>query len=111
MLLPLLILGCTQPEGDSAVQIADTEEDVVHQECNVAEIHINGDDPPQVGTEWEVFLWCDGRLQTGASRLIFDPSDIATVAQYRATFVKSGDATMTIQVGSWRQSRDVTVSE
>ncbi|MDP2310102.1 MAG: hypothetical protein Q8P18_29060 [Pseudomonadota bacterium] len=106
----LLLLACTgEPLQDTAAPEA-VEEVPTGDPCEVLEIHVNGDDPPQVGDEWTVWLWCDDALMTGAMRLSFDPPDIATVSENNAQFLYAGDAMVTIQVGSRRQTREVNVS-
>ena len=102
--------ACTGEPNDSAPP-ADTEEPEEENPCDVAEIRVTGDDPPQVGDEWTVWLWCDDVLMTGATRLTFDPADIATVSDNTAQFVETGTATMRIQVGAFRADREVVVSK
>ncbi|MDP2311819.1 MAG: hypothetical protein Q8P41_02870 [Pseudomonadota bacterium] len=110
MLLTLLLACTGAPPLDTAEP--EVEDEVpTGTACEALEIRVNGDDPPQVGDEWTVFLWCDDALMTGATRLLFDPNDIAAVSDNTAQFLYAGSATLTMQVGSRRQEREVTITE
>jgi hypothetical protein len=111
-LLSVFVLACSDaPEGDSAEEVV-VEEAPTGLVCDTLDIRVTGDDPPSVGDAWTVWLWCnDDTLLTGATRVSFDPNDIATVSSNEVEFLKAGEATLTVQVGSRRESRDVTVSE
>ncbi len=92
--------------GEPAVE--DTE---APEECASVELDILGPEEPRVGDEWTVWLRCDGATLAGAMRLFFDPPDFAAVDVNVVTFIQAGTATMTMQVGGYSASTDVTVSE
>ena len=107
-----LTLGC----GPEVAPQADTGEPAAQntdppEECASVELDIIGPEEPRVGDEWTVWLRCDGATLAGAMRLYFDPPDFAAVDVNVVTFIQAGTATMTMQVGSYSASTDVTVSE
>jgi hypothetical protein len=110
-MLLLLLAACTGDAPQDTAPIEEVDDTPTVDPCEVLEIHVTGDDPPQVGDEWTLWMWCDNALMTGAMRLSFDPPEFATVSENRAQFLLVGDATLTLQVGSRRLSRDVTVTE
>ncbi len=109
-MLLMLLLACTNTAPSDTGEADTQEEPATGDPCEELEVRVTGDDPPQVGDEWTVWLWCDDALMLGATRLFFDPNDIATVSENRAAFLYEGTASMTIQVGSRRMSRDVTIT-
>jgi len=111
-LVSVFAFACTDaPQEDSAEEIV-VEDSPSGLECDTLDIRVTGEDPPSVGDTWTVWLWCnDDVLLTGATRLIFDPNDIATVTSNEVEFIRAGEATLLVQVGSRRQTRDVSVSE
>lgn len=111
MLLALLLACTGAPAEDTAAPVVEEEEDE-REPCTELEIRVNGEDPPSVGDTWTMLLICDGAVMTGALRVMWDPNDIATVENgTQSTFLYAGEATLTIQAGSQRASRDVTVLE
>lgn len=106
----LLLLACTGEAPEDTAPVEQVEDTDTVDPCEVLEIRVTGEDPPQVGDEWTLWMWCDDALMTGAMRLSFDPPEIATVSGNTAQFVAAGDATLTLQAGSRRLSRDVSVS-
>lgn len=110
LFVTLLSAACTGAPHDSAEPV-DTEDPPEDNPCEVAEIRVTGDDPPSVGDTWTVWLWCDDALTTGATRLTFDPPEIASVSENNAEFLEAGTATMRLQVGAFRAEREVEVSE
>lgn len=107
------LVACSKDEEEDSGPPEDTEEPDEYQgpECDVPELRVTGSDAPIVGDTWVVWMWCDDVLLTGAMRLSFEPVDFATIADNNATFLYAGAATMQLQVGSRRQTRDVTVTE
>ena len=107
-----LLLACASPAldtGDTGV-VAEHEPDPMSG-CDELELKIIGEDEPSVGDEWTVWLYCDGALLTGWGVLRFDPADFALVYDNVATFVYEGTASMTMQVGTFKESMTVTVSD
>ena len=105
-----LWLACSSPEVDSAAPVEETETDPpAGSTCETLTIDVNGEDPPAVGDEWTVWLYCDQALLTGTMILQFDPPSLATVQDNVAVFLEAGAGLMRIQVGSKRAERDVTV--
>ncbi len=94
--------------ADSAPQDSDTDEEF---SCPTPEIRVNGDDPPAIGTYWEVFLWCDNTLMTGAMHMSIVPATMATIEDYSMTFNEAGEGVLAVQVGSIRAERAVEVGE
>jgi hypothetical protein len=112
MWIPLLLAACAAPSSDDTGEpVADTEETVDHETCDTLEIRVTGDDPPQVGDAWTVWLWCDDSIELGTMRMFFDPPEIASVSTNNATFLQAGEAELTVQAGGLRQTRTVTVGE
>lgn len=115
MLLIASLLACAPDEvvdtGPDA-EVVDTEDSGSDQPtCDTAEIRVDGEDPPTVGDEWNIFLWCDDTLLMGATIVRFDPPEIAELYENTATFVEPGEAVLYMQVGRYTGSRTVTVSE
>ncbi len=110
-----LAAGCTSTGGDSdsaGVVDTDTDDGVDTEdtfECPTPEMHVTGDDPPVVGDYWEVFLWCDETLMTGAMHMSIDPPTMATIEDYHLTFNEEGTGTLSVQVGTIKAEREVVV--
>jgi hypothetical protein len=106
----LFMLACTPPDDDSAEveQIIEPEDNTVPCE---PELDVRGDDPPGVGDEWTVFMYCDDAMLMGAMILQFDPPEAAQVEDNVATFRQAGEALLMMQVGSRRAEKTVTVTE
>jgi hypothetical protein len=107
----LALLFACEPDdvdtGDSA-PVEETEyPDTL--ECNTLELRADKEDPPHVGEDWTIFLFCDDVLLTGASKVGLDPTDAATVNENVLTWAKPGDATITLQTGRFKTERDVSV--
>lgn len=85
------------------VEVACAEEEIV--------LDIMGPTEPVVGDTWTVWMRCDGTTMLGATILQFDPPDFASIQDNNATFLKVGAATMTMQVGRYSESLDVTVGK
>lgn len=111
MLHLLLLFACTGADPVDSAAPADTDDGPDAQACDVLEIRVNGEDPPTVGDTWTVFLWCDDALLTGTYRIFFDPPDFATLSNNDLTFLYAGEAELTVQAGSRRQTRMVSVTE
>ena len=117
----LFLLACSsKPDLDSATdtdtgsEVVDTPPDETDDDtCEPDEVELDplGPAEPVVGDQWTIWLRCDGATLMGATVLRFDPPDFATIDGNVATFQKAGSAKMTMQVGSYRESMDVTVSE
>jgi len=112
MMLFSLLFACTTPLLDTG----DTGTEAVVDEapmpgCDALELKIIGEAHPAVGDEWTVWLYCDGALLTGWGVLRFEPADFALVYDNVATFVDTGTAVLTMQVGSFRESMTVTVTD
>lgn len=107
----LLLLACTGADPVDTSAPADTDDDPVDQSCDVLEIRVNGEDPPSVGDTWTVFLICDESMLTGTYRIFFDPPDFATISDNELGFLYAGEAELTVQAGSRRATRMVTVTE
>lgn len=114
--MPLLffLLACAEP--DPAALPTDSGAEEVPEKsdaplCDALELEVDGPQPPVVGDEWAVWLFCDGSLLTGTMVLRFDPPDVASTDSNHATFVAAGEATMRMQVGSMRVEEELTVGE
>ena len=115
-MLTILLLnplsGCTSAtEGDSGEEVdnEDTEDTEEPFECPTPEIHVNGEDPPVVGAYWEVFLWCDNTLMTGAMHMGIDPPSMATIEDYHMVYNEAGTGVLSVQVGTIKAEREVIV--
>lgn len=113
--MPTLILlaaltACGDKEPLDTSTAVDDSRDDEPQGCGVVELDVQGPAEPRVGDSWTVWLRCDGATMLGATVLRFDPPTIATLEDNVATFVDSGDATMTMQVGAYRESLSLTVA-
>lgn len=111
---PLILLAALAACGDkepldTAPEVTDSRDDEP-QGCGVVELDVDGPEAPRVGDVWTVWLRCDGATMLGATVLRFDPPTIATLDDNVATFVEAGDATMTMQVGAYRETLTLTVS-
>jgi hypothetical protein len=110
----LATAGCTgkaedtgEDTGPAVVDTGDYEVET----CDVLEIRVNGEDPPRVGDEWTIFLWCDEALLTGAMIVRFDPPEVADMEENVATFIEPGKATLDVQVGRHRANREVVIAD
>jgi hypothetical protein len=104
------LTACGEKETlDTSPPVEDSD-DVEPQGCGVVELDVDGPEAPTVGDSWTVWLRCDGATMLGATVLRFDPPTIATLDDNVATFVEAGDATMTMQVGAYRESLTLTVT-
>lgn len=115
MLLLAVLFACSPDEvidTGAEAEVVDTDDSGSYQPaCETPDIRVDGEDPPAVGDEWNIFLWCDDTLLTGATVVRFDPPEIAELYENSATFVEAGDAMLYMQVGRYNGSRAVTVSE
>lgn len=115
MILFASLLACAGPDPvDTGT--ADTGEPADtdtydRPDCDEPEIRVSGSDPPLVGDEWTIFLWCEDTLLTGAMVVQFDPPEVAELDENIATFIESGEATLYVQVGRYSNSRAVTIGE
>lgn len=117
--------GCAENKVDSVY--GDTGNNLLH---NPGPEHIDGDDcteltveaggrnldniaEPEVGDVWELRMFCDGVLMTGANLLKFTPPNVAVVdtEMTNATFVTAGEATMLLQSGNIQYFRDLVVQQ
>ena len=115
-LLCVAALPACSAQGDDTAANTDTDTfDTVDTNeqftCDNPEIHVNGTQPPSVGDYWEVLLWCDNTLMTGAMHMSIDPPDMATIEDYKLTWNLAGTGSLTVQVGTIAASEDVTVAE
>lgn len=110
-----LLAACAGGRPDDSAPPANTDVDT-HDDgddftCETPELHINGADPPSVGDYWEVLLWCDDTLMTGAMHMSIDPPEMATIEDNTMTFNLAGTGVLSVQVGTIQTARDVVVSE
>ena len=80
-----------------------------YEPCIDTEIWVDGPEEPQIGDQWTVLMKCDGAVMTGPMVLQFDPLDFATTSENVVTFVQSGSARMMVQMGGYREYKDVEV--
>ena len=113
----LLLLACTgSGELDSGPPTDSAEESPspgTGFTCEDEDLEIDplGPSDPTVGDEWTVWLRCDGTTLTGTMVLQFEPPEFASIDTNLVTFLMAGTAEMTVQVGSYRASTDVTVTD
>lgn len=110
----LLLIACTQAdEDDSAAPEEEERPDTDVEECASTEIRYNGPDAPVVAETWEVFLWCDDALHSGAMRASSDPLEFVEYddsgSALVATFLMKGTGTLFLQSGRIKAEREVTV--
>ncbi len=100
------LFDCDDPD------CADAEECAEDSECQDEDLEIDAMGPvaPSVGDDWTIWLRCDGTTLIGTLVIRFDPPDFATIDVNTVTFRKAGTAELTVQVGGYRASMDVTVS-
>jgi hypothetical protein len=100
------LFDCDDPD------CADTQDCAEDSGCEDDELEIDvlGPLAPSVGDDWMVWLRCDGATLIGTLVLRFDPPDFATTEVNQVTFRRAGTGEMTVQVGGYRASMDVTVS-
>ncbi len=111
MTLLLLLLACVtevEDSGDPPAAVV-TYEPVEGESCDAITMEVHGTDPPVVGDEWTVWLYCDDALLTGAMLLQLDPPELATVEDNVAVFLTEGEGILRMQVGSRRAEREVSV--
>ena len=112
-----LLLACAGPSGEDSASGSDSSEVETDNpysfECDEADLEIDplGPSDPTVGAEWTVWLRCDGTTLTGTMVLQVDPPEFATIDTNLVTFLMAGTAEMTVQVGAYRASMDVTVTD
>jgi hypothetical protein len=116
MTLLAFLLACHAPTSDdtAAAVVDSVPVDTGSgggQDCSEVSIRVSGNDPPVVGDDWTIFLWCDEGLLTGSSVVRFDPAEVARLEDNSATFVEAGEATLYMQVGRFSASRAVSVGE
>lgn len=116
MLLLTMLIACQAPAtDDTAAVVEDSAADPVDsgtaQDCSKVSIRVDGNDPPSVGDDWTMFLWCDEVLLLGSTVVRFEPPEIARLEANNATFVEPGEAKLYMQVGRWSASRDVAVAD
>jgi hypothetical protein len=113
LMLPALILACTPSIPTDAEAPVDTSVDTEtpSEVCDPLTFRIDGPEAPRVGDTWTILLACDGTVATGAMRIAFDPPDfVSWEDEIYATFREAGTATLIGQVGTTRETMDVTVA-
>lgn len=98
--------GAEETDTDEPVDTEDT-----YVPCTDTWIEFEGPEAPRVGDSWTVYLYCDGALMMGAMILRFEPPEFATLDENVATFQQAGTAVMKVQMGTYREEMEVTVSE
>lgn len=109
MLLALLF-ACETDDvdtGDSAP--AEDSAPTESATCEELEIDQDGEDPPKVGDVWTIFLKCDGTTMLGASVIALDPTTAATKVDNVLTWAEAGPATISLQTGRFKTTREVNV--
>ena len=111
-----LLLACTGTNLDSALSTdtaPDEDDGYTGFQCGDEDLVIDplGPSSPVVGDEWTVWLRCDGTTLTGTMVLQVDPPEFASIDTNIVTFLMAGTAEMTVTVGAYRASMDVTVTE
>jgi hypothetical protein len=98
----------SDPADDSSSYADDSDTEDLG--CDKLEIRYDGPDYPHVGSQWILQLWCDDALMT-LTIIRFDPTDFASVESGTnvATFLMAGDGTISMQAGTHRVYKDVTV--
>lgn len=105
-----LLLACEPDDIDTGDSAPVEEIDYPESEtCDVLEIYQDGEDPPKVGDVWTIFLKCDGTTMLGASVVALDPTSAATNDDNVITWAEAGPATISLQTGRFKTTRDVTV--
>lgn len=106
-----LLLACGTKSFDSEPPV-DSEPAQTNNEpepCGVLEIDYDGDNPPQVGDEWTVWLRCDGAVLMGAVIIQIDPVEAALIYENVLTFAQAGDAVLSMQAGHDTATMDITI--
>lgn len=105
-----LLLAC-EPDDVDTGDSAPAEESGApeSQTCEVPEIDQDGEDPPKVGDVWTIFLKCDGTTMLGSSVIALEPATAATHNDNVLTWAEVGPATISLQTGRFKATRDVTV--
>ena len=98
--------------GDDSVPVDDSSDPEDDLGCDKLRIDYEGPNPPHVGQQWILQLWCDDALMT-LTIIRFDPTDFASVPDGSnvATFLMAGEGTIQMQAGTQREYLDVTVLE
>jgi hypothetical protein len=100
----------------------DTDTDVpidtgpVDTGCPELFVESTGPNPPQVGDTWTVLLKCqesatEESVITGPMILRPNPLDAAQIDAPEVTFLKAGELSLLVQVGSYRVTEQITVLE
>ena len=111
-LFGLGLVGCKADSDDLETGSTDSQDTQdTYQGCDSTEIHIIGDSPPLLGESWTIWMKCDGAILQGPMVLRFDPLDFATIDENVVTFQLLGTGEMTVQVGAYRETMQVTVEE
>ncbi len=118
--LPLIALvACLQacaPKADDSAGAVDTHgnSDTNTFSCPSPAIHVNGSatiPAPAVGDVWNVLIWCDSTLLTGAMHVTVDPPTMATIDANNVTWAVPGSASLFVQDGTIQATEDVTVAD
>lgn len=110
MVLLTALLGCGDPGGETdSDAVVDTNDTYVP--CGETRIEFTGPEAPRVGDSWTVFMYCDDVLMTGGMILRFDPTTFATLDENVATFQQAGTGLMKVQMGTYREEMEVTVTD
>jgi hypothetical protein len=105
-----LLFACGSPDEDTDTGTpTPPQETDEYQGCEQTEIDAMGPDTPQVGDEWTVWMRCDGALLQGPMVIRFTPPDFANLDANVVLFTTAGEASMLVQVGSYRETMSLAV--
>lgn len=122
-LLPLVLcVACSADKEDSAVDVDTGDTGTVERpdrpEACDPEVRVDGTpvaeaEPPAVGDQWYLLMYCDDALQTGTYVLQADPAESVSVDSDEpiVTFTTAGDVGLEYRIGSRSASFTVTVSD
>ena len=79
--------------------------------CDEVVLNYDGEDKPQVGDMWTVWLKCDGALLMGPSVIATEPQEFAQIYDNEVTFLMAGSGDLTVQTGSFSDTMTVVVGK
>lgn len=110
----LVCTACGGPEDTDTDLPIDTGP--VDTGCPEIFVEATGPNPPQVGDTWTVLMKCqesatEESVITGPMILRPNPADAAQIDAPDVTFLKAGELSLMVQVGSYRVTERITVVE
>jgi hypothetical protein len=115
LLALLLLCACAEEAKDTGPTFDTDTEDERPEEAEdpcggeSVELDVIGDDPPSVGDTWTVLMRCGDSVLTGTLVIRIEPPELGSFENNEITWNAAGAGLLTVQMGSYREEREIEV--